>query len=618
MKSFINLRKWNLFFLSIYLITTGCQKFEVGNSFLAAPPELSYSIDSVFVNSARAKELLWNAYSTLPYGLGFFVDIKGAPAAVKGGLGGNTYKTPLWSMTDLTRDMMTFGPITQWEKGTISALNVNGNGKYDWTYSLGWKGIRDCYIFIANVDKVPDMSADEKVQLKAEAKIIIATHYVEMFRHYGGILYLDHAYTPTEDMSKERLTVMQTVDTITSIIDEAIPLLPFELDNSVEWSGRITQAAAMGLKVKFLNFAASPLFNSDQPFMQGEAATMELVWTGGYKQELWVKLKDACKVLIDKMENSSYQMVNTGNPQADYQKAYYNRTLETIYSTRVPYKFASGSQIDLTRNNHWMAVSTPLHNYAMKFPMKNGKSIENPESGYDPKNPYYNRDPRLYESVTLNGSDWQGRKAEMYEGGRERKQMSIMYSFAGYFQRKWKLDMQKWNGQIAQWPYVRIPEVYFAYAEALNELNNGPTDDAFKYVNRVRARVGVGPIEDFVGKPRNQITKQEFLEALLNERVLELGCENVRWYDMVRYKMENVFTEKDLVMEIKLKVPTAGFNSKNVTFDQHDKYFDYVIKEKADQFKWQSYFDPKYYLEPFPFSEVQKGYGLIQNPGWEL
>ena len=27
-------------------------------------------------------------------------------------------------------------------------------------------------------------------------------------------------------------------------------------------------------------------------------------------------------------------------------------------------------------------------------------------------------------------------------------------------------------------------------------------------------------------------------------------------------------------------------------------------------------FDPKWYLTPFPLTEVNKGYGLVQNPGW--
>jgi len=32
---------------------------------------------------------------------------------------------------------------------------------------------------------------------------------------------------------------------------------------------------------------------------------------------------------------------------------------------------------------------------------------------------------------------------------------------------------------------------------------------------------------------------------------------------------------------------------------------------------WQTNWDTKWYLSAYPLKEVQKGYGLIQNPGWE-
>ncbi len=42
-------------------------------------------------------------------------------------------------------------------------------------------------------------------------------------------------------------------------------------------------------------------------------------------------------------------------------------------------------------------------------------------------------------------------------------------------------------GKQDQWPYLRLPEIYLSYAEALNEV--GRTSDAYQYVNYVRARV---------------------------------------------------------------------------------------------------------------------------------
>ena len=258
--------------------------------------------------------------------------------------------------------------------------------------------------------------------------------------------------------------------------------------------------------------------------------------------------------------------------------------------------------------------------------MQNGRSIDDPASGYDSLNPYANRDPRLYESVVTNGDSWLQRKAELWIGGRERKvEASKHRDFTGYILRKWILDHEATLNRYTHWPYVRIPEVYLSYAEALNELNNGPTEEAFEYANKVRQRVQVGPIENFIGKPQGQITKEEFLDALLNERAIELGCEGRRWFDMVRYKMKEAFKAPIKAVNVTLKDTAENINNFSAFFqneievDEHDVYFNYDFKEiEIGTFHWADNFSPKYYLEPMPFKEIQKNYGLIQNPGWEF
>ena len=136
--------------------------------------------------------------------------------------------------------------------------------------------------------------------------------------------------------------------------------------------------------------------------------------------------------------------------------------------------------------------------------------LQNPESGYDPENPYHDRDPRLYETLLVNGGKYQSRKMELYEGGRDRITLRNVFADAGYKLFKWKLNLQTSEMHSNHWPYFRIPDLYLIYAECLNELNNGPTPAAFDYVNKVRERVGVGPIENFIGKSREETTKKDF------------------------------------------------------------------------------------------------------------
>ena len=55
------------------------------------------------------------------------------------------------------------------------------------------------------------MTADEKAIGKAEAQVIIAYHYSQMLRYYGGMPWIDHAYTAEDAMKFPRMTVEETV-----------------------------------------------------------------------------------------------------------------------------------------------------------------------------------------------------------------------------------------------------------------------------------------------------------------------------------------------------------------------------------------------------------------------
>lgn len=630
------MRRLNITYVSIAFILTfgllfGCDEIELGNEFLADPPSIGYTKDSVFSSGRRAKELLWNTYASLPF-MAAPTPVLDAPG-FKGSAGG---RVPIWPYTDLVSSARTWGPYGAYKSGNMSAAQDYGiqwwrQNKYDWVQDMVFVGIRDAWTFIENIDRVPDLSQEEKEQLKGEAKMILAVHYTQMLRYTGGILYVDRAYTSEDDTDLERSTILESVDIITTLIDEAIAVLPLEVANPAVWSGRFTAAGAMALKVKMLSFAAAPLFNSDQPYLpeSHEAVEKRLVWTGGYNQDLWVQLRDACEDLITAIEGSSYSLENTGNPRIDYRNGYYERnSSEVLISIRPDFFRYQGQdrlRLHFMVTESWDNITLPLYNWERKFPLLSGYSIDHPDSGYDPQNRYSNRDPRLFENITVNGTAWQGRKAEFWIGGRERPTEAFPQSQTGYRFFKWGLDRVLSDNHIWQWPYVRLSEIYLTYAEALNELNNGPTAEAVDYANRVRDRVGVGSILNYHGKPLASTTKEEFLEALLNERAIEMGLEDNRWFDMCRYKMVETFEAPRIKLNATLTPAAEAINNfgqffqDNVDFDQHDLYFTYEeVETEIGRMSWQDGWDPKWYLDPFPNSEIQKDYGLVQNPGWEL
>jgi hypothetical protein len=113
------------------------------------------------------------------------------------------------------------------------------------------------------------MEDAEKKRLAAEAKVIVASRYFDLFRHFGGLPLIKETYDVQPSYELPRATVEETVKYMVDLLDEAAatPELPWDLGtDDTNWQGRFTKAAAMGLKCKILLFAASPLFNDDEPY----------------------------------------------------------------------------------------------------------------------------------------------------------------------------------------------------------------------------------------------------------------------------------------------------------------------------------------------------------------
>ncbi|MCR5696585.1 MAG: RagB/SusD family nutrient uptake outer membrane protein [Marinilabiliaceae bacterium] len=76
-------------------------------------------------------------------------------------------------------------------------------------------------------------------------------------------------------------------------------------------------------------------------------------------------------------------------------------------------------------------------------------------------------------------------------------------------------------------PYMRYADVLLMYAEAANEVNEGPTSEAYGAINKVRTRAGLPSC--------TASTKDDFFEAIVDERAWEFGGESMRWKDLVRW-----------------------------------------------------------------------------------
>lgn len=95
--------------------------------------------------------------------------------------------------------------------------------------------------------------------------------------------------------------------------------------------------------------------------------------------------------------------------------------------------------------------------------------------------------------------------------------------------------------RYVHWPCIRIAELHLIYAEALCQSSRGSMDKAIAQVDIVRARVGMKGLAECNPDKNLQSNKDAFIEELLRERACELGMEDARFFDLIRYKRADIF-----------------------------------------------------------------------------
>ena len=614
-------------------LAVSCESLQLGDAGLSKAPETSgATIDTLFASLKDADKVLTSAYYYLPYGLISDFDSKMGKDIVE-------------SITDhfvSNKHTEGDGPNDLYYTGALGA-NISGDAAGGETYRFGsekdYYAIRFGWFFLENADKIPtdskDFSEAALKRKKAEAKMCIAIAYANMVRYVGGVPLVDHSIATDEEMVYPRNTFAETIDFIVKLCDEAAPDLPWYVAPAED--GRLTKAAALGLKLRILCFAASPTFNSDTPWHPAaadwESMGKYVRYGEHYDKGLWDRAKQAADEFMTASATGGYYALVQATPTGvdpitgttfvtphDYRIAYrtaYNQrgTTESIISI---HKSNSSSYHDKNMDLQDDFGCGATLNWVNKFPYADGTPFpenfdwSNPTAGGLDRYPFFKpdvngqhkvdnatftetRDPRLYENICVPGDLWKnGVVGPNYVNA---KSPSFQDGNTGFLQMKFIMPETADRNTRPHWCLMRYSEVLLNAAEAYNEANGGPDAKAEGWLNAVRARVGLPPVA-------SEMTKEQFRAALILERELEFGFEEVRWFDMVRWGLKEAFTTKLKALEV------TGNKQKNAT------NFTYTVKDAYPPRVWYNDFDTRWYLAPIPAVEINKGYGMTQNPGW--
>ncbi len=263
------------------------------------------------------------------------------------------------------------------------------------------------------------------------------------------------------------------------------------------------------------------------------------------------------------------------------------------------------------------------------------------------------RDPRLYENAIVNGMnvtlDWTtgtstGNVYELWVGGAHEGTDAAQYDAdgnvtitekdvtrfpSGYGTIKYWLG-EEYHRQYMHWVYLSYDEMLLMYAEALAQC--GRLSDAITQIDKVRARVGLGGIASCNPKLDLRNNKANLIEEILRERACELGMSNNRYYDMIRYKRTDWMTKQlHGLLTFRLMKNSSGKlvrvfrayigDDKTAGVAQPSQFeFERFELQNIRRILWGLDSNDlevrKWLLFPFPLTEINKGYGLVQNPGW--
>lgn len=201
----------------------------------------------------------------------------------------------------------TYSPLT-----TFNAYRL-------YAYTNMYRGIREATIFMNNVDKCPELTLDEKAQMKAEARFLRAFYYFRLLRTFGPVIFPGDNlvdFTSPELKNADRTPWQTIVEWVCNECDLAARDLPAADVWGNSWQGRATHGAALAVKARLLLYSARPLFNGQNGtglYDNIKNKYGEQLFNTTYDEERWKLAADAAKAIIDLNE---YRLVNDAKPAA--------------------------------------------------------------------------------------------------------------------------------------------------------------------------------------------------------------------------------------------------------------------------------------------------------------
>ena len=478
------------------------------------------------------------------------------------------YGTGSPNLTDAYSDILKSGSWDQYNHSynrslfQESAFNSTSAGAFE-CWSTHYERIRRENEFLRDAPKYREKFGEKWMDTRiAEVRFCRAYAYYLLCRVYGGVILRTEVDGP-EQNDKARSTEADCWDFIIEELKDLAPQLPQgnKTENGDNWDdanyGRATQQAAYGLLSRVALFA--------ERWDVAAQAARDVEKCGGA------------------LDLTGYANVFNGDLKSNKEILFGVDFEQDVITHRYDAYVRPSGDAKALGTSALYSVFFPTSELADSYEMADGTPFSWETHGSDP---YTGREPRFYATILYNGASWMGRTIESYVGGADgfkeyENSKSANTTVSGYYLRKYLKDGDKsWiTAYSAQTCIlIRYAEVLLNKAEALAELSwEQNSVEALQALNDVRGRVGL--------PSRQTASKEEFMEFVRHERMVELAGEGFRYWDLRRWRLaEEVINGKN-VHGVKITKTDSGFNYEHVDADNgnkrifYDRYYHFAIPE---------------------------------------
>ena len=463
-------------------------------------------------------------------------------------------------------------------------------------YWRQYETIRRCNFVIENIDKIPSdkITEAEKNDYLAQVRAIRGYSHAYLATWYGDAVIMDFIPETAEDAELPR----EAEEKVKAFALEDLTWSAEHIAEKPAEKGRIAKGTVLSMIARF-----------------------NLLW-GNYS----AALEAAEKVIGLNQYELDPDFLNIFSMAGQNSK----EIICTYEHVKTTYAFTDVIRFYNNADGGW-ASFVPTNNLVDMFEMENGKTIDEPGSGYDPAHPFANRDPRLKNTVIYPGRDWIGRNDiprvfntldKTLPDGSKNKDYYLAADNASHTGLLWAKYLRPNQSQYSTsmsddglCPIIfRYAEILLTKAECLVELNKD-LSGALDILDQLRLRGG------HIALDRSKYTTQaQVREIVRKERTIELAGEGFRFEDIVRWDEYDANGAKTGQKVIETVMPGDLYRfCGTVDYDEPDPDRRAVIDVNAsreDRLVEVRYFDKKQFHLPIPQSELDANPNLTQNEGY--